>query len=746
MSSKIRWLFLALVMLAAAAWSAGRLAAPTGGSTVRAAPAQGGTPSGGSMIVGSSYHNDTSAAVRDLPARPLSSGTQQGTREAMRTPARHKDALDSVVQKQLAPAAMPAPIRNFDGIGYPGVGCNCSPPDTNGEVGTTQYVQLVNQGYQVFDKATGASLLGPLNISTIWGGFSGLCETSGQGDPVVLFDQLADRWVISQFAGGNTITDECVAVSTSADATGSYNRYGFHLGSNFYDYPHLGVWPDAYYMSMNVFNAAGTAYLGPQPFALDRAQMLAGGRADFQTTANTLGDTVAPILPADLEGSRLPPRGAPETFLRFPDTGSMDLYHYHVDWANPAASTFSRFAGPAAAPFTTLCGTTTNCVPQAGTGVKLDGIADRLMFRLAYRNFADGHESLVGNYTVSAGGVAGIRWFELRNPTNGPVTLSQESTYQPDNTWRWMGSAAMDQQGNLALGFSASSDSLSPQIRYAGRLVSDPPNTLAQGETTLIAGSGAQTSSHNRWGDYSDLTVDPTDDCTFWYTNEYYQTIANVAWKTRIGSFKFAGCAAPSTPTATAAPPTATPTACTTGVFSDVPNNAYFAQAVSYLASRNVISGYSDCTFRPYLNTTRGQLTKIVVLGFNLPINTAGGPHFSDVPPSDGFYPFIETAANRGIVSGYNDGTFRAGTFVTRGQLTKIVVGAAAWTLSRPATARFSDVPVGSTFFPYVETAYCHAVLDGYNDGTFLPNNNAFRGQVAKIVYLGLNSGPDCTR
>src|SRR5437868_10826971 len=149
-----------------------------------------------------------------------------------------------------------SPLLNFDGIPFPGVGCNCAPPDTNGAVGKTQYVQIVNEGYQVFDKATGNSVLGPNSISSVWTGFGGVCENGGSGDPVMLYDHLADRWVITQFAGasGGPITDECVAVSTSADATGTYNRYGFHLGTNFFDYPKLSVWPDAYYMSMNVFN------------------------------------------------------------------------------------------------------------------------------------------------------------------------------------------------------------------------------------------------------------------------------------------------------------------------------------------------------------------------------------------------------------------------------------------------------------------------------------------------------------
>src|SRR5205814_1249039 len=181
---------------------------------------------------------------------------------------------------------------------------------------------------------------------------------------------------------------------------------------------------------------------------------------------------------------------------------------------------------------------------------------DRLMFRLAYRNFGD-HESVVGNYTVSAGGVAAVRWFELRNVTAGPVTVYQESTYQPDSTWRWMGSAAMDGQGNLAIGFSASSSTINPQLRYAARLATDPLNTLAQGEAHLFDGFGSQSGTGNRWGDYSSLTVDPVDDSTFWFTSEYYSTTATFNWRTRIGSFKIASSAPTPTPTPT---PGATPT------------------------------------------------------------------------------------------------------------------------------------------------------------------------------------------
>ncbi len=177
-------------------------------------------------------------------------------------------------------------------------------------------------------------------------------------------------------------------------------------------------------------------------------------------------------------------------------------------------------------------------VPQLG-GDGLGNLADRLMFRLAYRNFGD-HESLVGNFTVNSSSVAGIRWFELRGVTAGPVTTFQDSTYQPDTTWRWMGSVAMDKFGNMALGYSASSSAIHPQVRYTGRLGTDPINMMTLGEGHIFDGAGSQLSTFNRWGDYSDMTVDPVDDQTFWYTQEYYDTTSQFNWRTRIANFKLA--------------------------------------------------------------------------------------------------------------------------------------------------------------------------------------------------------------
>jgi fibronectin type III domain protein len=522
------------------------------------------------IMSGISVRNDTSKPLREMKQKPLEFRKEREANVNPKVPHFHRDTPDPVVQSsavatELSSANMPSAQLNFNGIQFPGVACNCAPPDTVGEVGATQYVQMVNEGFQVFDKTTGASQLGPSGISTIWQGFGGVCELNGNGDPVVLYDQLADRWVISQFAGSSVPNDECVAISATSDATGAYHRYDFHLGSNFFDYPHLSVWPDAYYMSMNVFNSFGTSFLGPQPFAFDRAKMLQGLPATFVTPGITGGPLEETYLPADLDGSNLPPVGAPATFTQWPGGGAYRVFHFHADFATPANSSFTLFASVPAAGFTQLCALTRSCVPQLNTTSRLDAIADRMMFRTTYRNFGT-HESVVGNYTVSSGGVAGIRWFELRDVTAGPVTVAQESTYQPDTTWRWMGSAAMDRDGNLAIGYSASSASIFPEIRYAGRLATDPPNTLAQAETTLFAGTGSQTGTSSRWGDYSALTIDPVDDCTFWFTTEYYATTSSFNWRTRIGSFKFPTCGGAPTPTPTPTPdvspsPSPSPTA-----------------------------------------------------------------------------------------------------------------------------------------------------------------------------------------
>src|SRR5437588_10231988 len=513
----------------------------------------------GETTVIPAFHSDLSRPLREQPLIwPPAQAEHEGNLNP-EIPHQHQDGPVPVIQsrfwqRMINTPAIPGPVLTGNGILYPGVGCNCAPPDTDGEVGKTQYVQMVNEGLQVFDKVTGTSVFGPVAIGSIWSGFGGACQ-SGSGDPVVIYDQLADRWVISQFAvptGATVPQDECIAVSQTGDATGAWYRYGFHLTSNFLDYPKLGVWPDGYYMGANVFNTLGTAFLGPQPFVFDRAKMLVGdSTATSQTRGIIGGSSEESFLPADVDGIIPPPVGDPTHFVAFPQ-GSPLIYKvwaYHVDFTTPANSTFTLEASVPAASFTALCSTTRNCVPQLGSSANLDAIADRMMFRNPYRRFSDGHESLLDNYTVSANSVAGIRWIELRRTQPGNWGVFQQSTYQPDTTWRWMGSIASDNQGNIALGFSASSSSSNPQIRYAGRLTTDPLNTLS-GEQHLFDGTGSQSATSNRWGDYSDITVDPVDDCTFYYTNEYYPTTSSFNWRTSVGYFRFAQCTAPQKGTA----------------------------------------------------------------------------------------------------------------------------------------------------------------------------------------------------
>ncbi|HET7555575.1 MAG TPA: PASTA domain-containing protein [Gaiellaceae bacterium] len=507
----------------------------------RAAPA----PAGASrrLIVGHATRSDRSRPLRALrSARPAPPAELEASPNP-RAVSKHVDHVETVRQARRFAPSMPAPGLSFDGISYGSV-CTCAPPDTNGDVGLTQYVQSVNSGFAVYDKSTGARVLGPVRVDTLWSGLGGVCETDGDGDPIILYDQLADRWVISQFAGVDVPTDECIAVSTSSDATGSYYRYDFHLGSSFFDYPHLGVWPDGYYLTMNVFDPVTRTYLGPMPFAFDRRAMLAGSPgASFvaYTGGNVFSSPSDAMLPADLDGSTPPPAGAPEPFLMSGENSMWRVWRFHPDFASPASSTFTLGGNLTPAPYTELCPATRACIPEPN-GSFLDAIGDRGMSRLAYRNFGD-HESLVGNQTVSSNGVAGIRWYEIRNATSGTPAFAQQSTFQPDTTNRWLGSAAMDAAGDLAVGYSVASSTVAPGLAYAGRLASDPPSTLGRGEGTLFAGAGSQLATNNRWGDYSALAVDPVDDCTFWFTSEYYPSGSTpYNWRTRIASFRFPSC------------------------------------------------------------------------------------------------------------------------------------------------------------------------------------------------------------
>ncbi len=470
-------------------------------------------------------------------------------------------ALQSVEGKGIfnsdSPGVIPPTGVSFDGLSN---NSGINPPDPVGDIGPNHYVQMVNSRFAIYSR-TGTRLFGPANINTIFSGFGGACQTENAGDPVVVYDQLADRWILSQFTAAGPTYFNCVAISTGSDPTGTYYRYAFTTGANFPDYPKYGVWSDAYFISTREFSAAGP-FAGIGAYALNKAQMLAGNPAPQvisfvlpPTPASRTGDG---LLPADLDGRTPPPANSPYYFLGSMDAGgpygatadALNLFKFTYDWVTPGNSTFAFANQLNTAAFDTVfpCQTTArNCIPQPGTTVRLDILSyrQRPTFRLAYRNFGT-HESLVTSMSVEATtGIAGMRWWEIRSPSSNPVVY-QEGTYAPaDDIHRWMGSVAMDANGNMGMAYSVSSAlNVFPGIRYTGRLAGDPLGTMPQGEGIMVAGGGVQTTTNNRWGDYSSINIDPTDDCTFWYTNEYYAATSASTWQTRIGSFKFPSCVA----------------------------------------------------------------------------------------------------------------------------------------------------------------------------------------------------------
>lgn len=527
--------------------------------------------------VGQSLKNDVSPALSDLAqavAPLLPAGPVQSL--PLVTLPKVKSAASSGADQALQAGAsitnsMPDPVANFEGVNnINGV----HPPDTQGDIGydpatgKKYYVQWVNLAYQIWDVTDPASpvskLPSPANGNTLWNGFGGACETSNDGDPITLFDPMAGRWMMSQFALPNYPNGpfyQCTAISTSGNPAGTWYRYMFMVhATKMNDYPKLGVWPDAYYMTDNQFTSG---WAGAGVFAFDRARMLAGLPATFiYFDLASVNINLGGMLPADLDGNNLPPAGTPGIFIEVDDsanlgdpTDTLRLWYFHADFTTPANSTFGTTTGGDAnlanfilpvANFDYLpcvISGMPNCIPQQGTSQRLDSLGDRMMYRLVYRNFG-AYQSLYASHTVKADGVdrAGVRWYELRDSGSG-WAINQQSTYAPaDGLYRWMSSIAADKDGNIAMGYSVSSSGMYPAIRYAGRLAADPANTLAQGETTLFAGTGAQLSTYARWGDYSMLGVDPQDDCTFWYTNEYIGVTSNASWRTRIGSFKFPSC------------------------------------------------------------------------------------------------------------------------------------------------------------------------------------------------------------
>jgi hypothetical protein len=479
---------------------------------------------------------------------------------------------------------MPGPLLTFEGIGDT---CGCQPSDSEGDVGPNHYVEAINLTFKIFDK-NGNTLSGPTTYNSFFSSLTGTpCANANDGDPYVIYDAQADRWLISDFAfpsfPGNSFY-ECIGVSQSPDpVAGPWALYAIQVDpanpTFLGDYPKFGLWnsggnPDqnAYFLMMNLFSNF-TTFNGVRAYALDRASMLAGGPANaigFTLTAADVGASYS-FVAASFRTGDPPPTGRDEMVLCIdsPATGGVTLTQvharfFHVDFVTPANSVFG--VGPTHQPNAEITvngfvdaftNTTSDLVPQQGTAVKLDTLGDKIMTPVVYQNLS-GTESLWADQTVIENypnGPTAVRWYQF-DVTGGnfPATPVQQQTWDnaSDGLWRWMPSIAVDQSGNTVIGYSTSNTTIVPSIRYAGRLESDPAGNLAQGEATMFAGVSAQTSG-SRWGDYTRTEVDPSNGMDFWHINQYAQ---NGDWHTRIGKFNFVGGPTP-TPTPT---PTATPT------------------------------------------------------------------------------------------------------------------------------------------------------------------------------------------
>jgi hypothetical protein len=493
-------------------------------------------------IVGKAQSFSISVPVHELPPteggevtvvprriNPLAGEPDGGKRG---TWSRQEPPIDPLISRLYNPQGeTPAPDLVFDGLSNPSACRGCAPPAAVGDIGTKHFVQMVNKTkVGIFRKANGVAAMPAFNFGRLW--TTGPC-TNGRGDPVVLFDSLANRWLLSQSAGQRHL---CFAISRSDNPMGVYRLYTFNVGE-LPDSFKVGVWSNGYYVSAN--EKTYTAY------AFDRAKMLAGdpsaGFVKFTGQTNFL-------MPADVDGGSAPDGGG--LFYTFKDNefhggrDRIELFELVPNFVTPTNSRFRLKEKFPVARFTyTVCGFfNMNCVRQKGTVQRVDAVSEWPMHRFAYRRIG-GRESLVGNFTVGGGkGAVGaaIRWFELRN-TGGRWRLFQLGTHDlNDGLDRFMGSIAMDKDGNIALGYSTSSNTQFPSIRYATRAAEDRVGTLGP-ERILKAGGGSQTGP-NRWGESSAMTVDPVVGCQFWYTNEYYKASSPSNWKTAAGAFRVSTC------------------------------------------------------------------------------------------------------------------------------------------------------------------------------------------------------------
>ncbi len=475
----------------------------------------------------------------------------------------HEPKVDSLlsVQKQAVKEAMDAAFGTLL-HNYAGQSSNSSPPDTTGDVGPGYFIQATNQSVSTvafINKDTGA-----FTTKTLQSLASSSPCNNGYCDPIVMYDRAADRWILSELPSSYNQGNLCIFVSASSDPLGSYYVYAFtDAGSGGVDYPKYGVWPQngnggSYLVGLNASSATGYWDI----MAFDRAKMLSGQAATLQkfevpALANA---SFQLVLPSHMEGSVPPPDGEPAIFARphddenadspagnTPDYDWIDLYALSVDWTTTANSHLDTLSPPHIADYDmTLCGmgNTWNCMPQPGTTQKIDPIREPLHFPLHYRNLGD-HQALVGTFVEDVDGTdhAAVRWFELRKPeSGGSWSLYQEGVLGGENgIHRSVGSISMDGMGNIAIGYTRTGTSAPyyPSIKYSGREIADSLGTMPNYDLNIMDGSYSKTGDE-RWGDYSGMAVDPTDDCTFWFTTEYMTSSSTCG--TRVAAFQFGAC------------------------------------------------------------------------------------------------------------------------------------------------------------------------------------------------------------
>ncbi len=680
--------------------------------------------------------------------------------------------FQSLLEEVLAPIPkMPPPSLTFDGMNSTQTSCSCLPPDTIGDVGANHYVEALNVAFKIFDK-NGNTLSGPTTYNSFFAPLVGTpCQNQNQGDPFVLYDHMADRWVISDFAfpsfPGNSFW-ECIGVSQSPDpVAGPWQLYALQIDpgnpTRFGDYPKFAMWnsggnpaQNAYFFTVNLFTN-NTTFNGVRAFALDRASMLTGGPANaiaITIPVAGLGNSYS-LVPAGFRTGDPPPAGRDEMLLAIdsPATGGVTLtqvhgWLFHVDFVTPANSTLGVGVNHSPNAQITVNGfvdaftnATTNLVPQQGTSLRLDTLGDKIMTPVVYQN-RNGIESLWADHTVctdvNCTGPTAVRWYQF-NVTGGnfPATAVQQQswTHGGDGLWRWMPSIAVDGNGNTAIGYSASSNTIFPSIRYAGRVAVDSLNNLAQGEAIMTVGGGAQTNPLGRWGDYSMTTIDPSDGITFWHVNEYYPVTANASWFTRIGKFKFNSCT-----------PAPSCSACVPGqeMFNDVPASSAFCRFIEALADRGITGGCGGSNYCPSASVGRAQMAVFLLKtlecsGYTPPPCVPGQEMFNDVPASSPFCPWIEELARRGITGGCGGGNYCPSASVTRAQMAVFLLRTlegSGYTPPPcvPGQETFNDVPASSPFCPWIEELVRRGITSGCGGGNYCPSASVTRAQMA--VFL----------